>query len=407
MDVSVDDIHRACSDLRRAQTSLLAPMPQADVVAAIAEWAARWKDPLSPWRCAARCLNDPFPFAMTRISLDALLDSLTPDALWALIDAEHVRDAKGVSLVGHVIAGNTPLLAWVSSLRALLMRSASFVKLPSGGAAEWGRLFVRTLAEAAPALASCVHLMQWTGGTIVLDAVLCRSADLLLAYGSKNTVEDLHALCPPSTDFQSYNHRVSFGIVPADAAFETSVEGFAQDVLLYDQGGCLSPHTIFVQTPWSLVLDFGERLASALQNALTHTPQVLRTPQAAARVQEARLLARMEAESRLWEDRHQRWTVIATKERRFVVSPTHAIVSIQQIGGPEELDVALSTYAGHLQGCAVALGADQASRDEWIAKLERLGVSWICRPGELQTPPFAWREDGKDVLRCMLPASLR
>ena len=45
--------------------------------------------------------------------------------------------------IGHVIAGNTPLLAWTSLLRALLMRSASVVKLPSGDAAEWGQAVPR------------------------------------------------------------------------------------------------------------------------------------------------------------------------------------------------------------------------------------------------------------------------
>ena len=75
-----------------------------------------------------------------------------------------MRDALGVPHVGHVIAGNTPLLAWTSLLRALLMRSASLVKLPSGDAAEWGKLFHASLADVSPALASGIELRQWPGG---------------------------------------------------------------------------------------------------------------------------------------------------------------------------------------------------------------------------------------------------
>ena len=54
-------------------------MPQADIVAALAEFARRWRDPADPFRRQAETLTAPFPFAMTRLSLDALLDSLTPE----------------------------------------------------------------------------------------------------------------------------------------------------------------------------------------------------------------------------------------------------------------------------------------------------------------------------------------
>ena len=140
------------------------PLAQPEVVAALAEFARRWHDPADTFRRRAEGLTSPFPFAMTRLSLDALLDSLTPAALWRLIDSEGVRDVRGVSRVGHVIAANTPLLSWVSVIRALLLRSASLVKLPSGDAAEWGKLFHASLAAVSPALASQVELRQWPGG---------------------------------------------------------------------------------------------------------------------------------------------------------------------------------------------------------------------------------------------------
>ena len=403
MGISVEEVGRACADLKLARSSVLEPMPRSDVVAAVSEWALRWKAPSSLWRRAAERLTDPFPFAMTRVSLEALLDSLTPDALWELIDAEDVRDVQGVPLVGHVIAGNTPLLAWVSVLRALLMRSASFVKLPAGGAGEWGRLFVQSLAETAPMLAACVHLAQWPGGTTVLEAVLCDRVDLLLAYGSPSTISGLQILCPSSTGFVGYGHRVSFGLVPADASFDTAAEGFARDVLLYDQGGCLSPHTIFVQAPRHARLRFAEGLADALREAVARYPQIERAPHAAARVQEARLLARMESGTVSWEDRNLRWTVVAREDRSFAVSPAHGVVSVQPLSDLQALAVAVTPCAGHLQGCAVALTENGRGGEGWAKELANLGVSRICRPGELQKPPFSWREDGRDVLRSLMP----
>ena len=108
-------------------------------------------------------MTEPFPFAMVQVSLDALLDSLTPEALWRLIDAEGVRDARGFPLIGHVIAGNTPLLAWVSVLRALLVRSASLVKLPSGQAAN-GAVVPCLPGGRLAGTGVGIDLRQWPGG---------------------------------------------------------------------------------------------------------------------------------------------------------------------------------------------------------------------------------------------------
>lgn len=394
MEVEISGIVEAASRLR--QSDGLSRMSQADVVEALAELAWRWRNRNYSFRRQAEHLTDPFPFAMTQVSLEALLDSLTPDALWALIDAEGVREAHGVPLVGHVIAGNTPLLAWVSILRALLMRSASLVKLPSGPAADWGRLFGASLADVSPELARCVEWHQWPGGTSELDAALCRCVDLVLAYGSDRAMTALRGLCPSETRFLGYGHRVSFGLVLEDGASKEALQGFARDILLYDQGGCLSPQTIFVEGGWNDCLDFGERLAQALPQAVLAYPLPVRSPQAAPSVREARALARMEEGTRLWEDPALRWTVIARPRRDFTLSPTFGVVSVQPLASLATLPQALAPVSAFLQGCAVA--SSSPIPPELAARL-----SYVCRPGQLQAPPLGWRQDGRDVLRSLLP----
>ena len=315
--VEVDGITAAIARLRRSQANILAPMPQAGIIKSLTEWAELWRDPAYPPRLEAEAWQEPFPFAMVRVSLDALLDSLTPEALWALVEAEDVRDARGHPVIGHVIAGNTPLLAWVSIIRALLVGSTSFVKLPSGPAAEWGRLFVRTLADVSADLATCVHLDQWPGGTAERDATLCGGVDLVMAHGGDTTMRSLRALSPPHIPFVGYGHRVSFGLVTRGSGEAQAAEGLAKDVLLYDQGGCLSPQTIFVEGDWQDVLAFAERLAAALPDAVAHYPLPTRAGGAEAAVREARELGWMGEGNRLWEDPGLRWTVIARPQAAF------------------------------------------------------------------------------------------
>jgi hypothetical protein len=377
----------------------IALMPQAAIVEAVAEFARRWRDPADPFRQQAEIITCPFPFAMTRLSLEALLDSLTPETLWALIDAEGVRDAYGPRCISHVIAGNTPLLAWTSLLRALLMRSQSRVKLPSSDTARWGHLFQDSLAAVSPLLASSIELFQWPGGaSLVQEREFCESADLVLAYGSDRTIASLHALCPSDTPLIGYGHRVSFGLVCEGFDHDDTAQGLATDILLYDQGGCLSPQTIFVMGASQSQDVFAARLASALTENVPNYPLPNRDPLAAMRVREARVLARMEPETRLWEDSNLRWTVISRPETAFVPSPTHGVVSVQRLPhGLSDLPVALLPVRQYLQGCAVA-GPDDLRED----LIRDFAISYVCLPGRLQAPPLNWPQDNIPPLRSLM-----
>jgi len=389
----VDDVAAAIARLRRRHADVLALMPQEQVITALTALAERWRGPAYPPRVEAEAWSEPFPFAMVQVSLDALLDSLTPEALWALVDAEDVRDAQGHPVIGHVIAGNTPLLAWVSLIRALLVRSASFVKLPSGPAAQWGRLFHRTLADVSSGLAACVHLAEWPGGTTDLGAALCGGVDLVMAHGGDQTMNALRGLCPASTPFVGYGHRVSFGLVTRGGADAKAAAGLAKDVLLYDQGGCLSPQTILVEGAWEDALEFAETLAAAMPDMAARYPLPVRAARAGAAVREARELAMMGEGNRVWAGEGLRWTVIARRQRTFAPSPTFGVVSVQPLASLVDLPESLAPVAGYLQGCAVA-----GTETDYIPH-----VSYLCKPGELQAPPLAWRQDGRDVLRVLTP----
>lgn len=392
MDETVESIRGAAARLR-AHHGVLAQMPLKTVIAALSELGELWCDPAYPLRREAEAWTDPFPWAMVEVSLRALLQSLTPERLRALLDAEDVTDTPGFPVIGHVIAGNTPLLGWVSIIRALLARSASLVKLPSNASAQWASLLHRSLSEVSPELGECVCLMQWPGGTSDLDRALCAAADLVMAHGGDSTLRDLRGKCPPRTPFVGYGHRVSFGLLLPDVDWAEAARGFAKDVLLYDQGGCLSPQTIFVIGDGNKAQAFSSALADALAAASHKYPLPVRSARAARTVAEARALAWMTDGAKLWEDPAGRWTVVARPESEFAVSPTFGVISVQFLEALTLLPAAVAAVAPFLQGCAVA--------GEETGYLP--GVSYVCKPGELQAPPLEWRQDGRDVLRVLRP----
>ena len=288
---------RGCSlAVEELWAARLRALSQSDVVAALAEFARRWRDPADPFRRRAEALTAPFPFAMTRLSLDALLDSLTPEALWRLIDSEGVRDAlrRPAHRPRHRGQHAPARLDQPPPCPAHAERVGGQTAVGGGGG----------VGEAVPCLPrrrlarpGVDNRTAGSGAGAKRSATesFARACDLVLAYGSDQTITALRALCPPGTPLLGYGHRVSFGLLMQGADEEAeAARGFATDVLLYDQGGCLSPQTIFVEGDRGRTQSFAARLADALAAAVPDYPLPHRAPHAAARVREARQLARME-----------------------------------------------------------------------------------------------------------------
>lgn len=402
MAIDISELQSECAHLRNAQESMRSALSQAEAVDVIVRWADLWRDLGSPFRREAQLLGGSFSWEMVDCSLTPLVESLTLENLWELIDAEGVRGMVGPALIGHVIAANTPLLSWASLLRGLLLRSAAVVKLPSGPTAAWAEIFQRSLATVSPILAESISLLSWPGGTESLDACLCQNVDTLVAYGNDAAISELRGRCPANTTFVGYGHRVSFGLMLRGIDWKAAADGFSRDVLLYEQGGCLSAQTVFIEGDFAAARSFGAELANALANSATRFPQAARSAGEAARVREARALARMEPSAAIWEDADLRWTVIARSDEAFVGSPGHGVVSVQPIQNMSSLPVALHPIIDRLQGCAIA-GGEAALAAQMLS---RLGVSRICASGDLQRPPFSWREDGRDLLRSLLPGGI-
>jgi hypothetical protein len=168
----------------------------------------------------------------------------------------------------------------------------------------------------------------------------------------------------------------------------------AIDVMMYDQGGCLSPHTVFVEGAERHAMLVAEMLAEELPAC--DFGVLSRDGTSAAIVAQARAMARFYDGIRLWEDDRLRWTVIACPYPTFHPSPTFGIVYVCPIS-IHELTSVLTPIAHLLQGAALAT-ENVKQWSAWRKRLAKLGVSYVCEPGRLQCPPLSWPENNKAVL---------
>lgn len=395
-------VARTAERLRRKRAELVAAYGYAGlhnrVRHAVEDAAAWWQNPDFSVRCEAARDPGEFSFDMVEVSLAGLLSSLSAKSLERLVISEEPDLTKAPALIGHIIAGNTPLLSWTSVIRALLVGSASLVKAPTSPQSCWIDYLIRTLQIAAPELADLVDTVSWRGGDSRLDGALCDSVDRVVVYGADSTIDAVRRLAPGKT--LGYGHRLSAGFVLAGCDEAAAADGLASDVLVYDQSGCLSPHTVFVEGGFPEAIAFGSRLSAAFGSSRFSRSMPPHSAARAAAVREYRELCRFSAVQQMWEGDSLRWTVIASPERRFRATPTYSIVHVAPFDAADASS-ALDVVRGKLQGAAIAAGPGGAPA-ELSVQIKQFGVSYICAPGELQAPPLNWRENGLPVLQSLI-----
>ncbi|MGZ6241439.1 MAG: acyl-CoA reductase, partial [Candidatus Binataceae bacterium] len=101
----------------------------------------------------------------------------------------------------------------------------------------------------------------------------------------------------------------------------------------------------------------------------------------------------------LWEGEHMGWTVIYDGGSAFCASPGYRTVFVSALESADQLAARLGVAAGRLE--AFALGAPNGLRARLEAGLRRLGVSYVCEPGRMQSPPLDWPHGGGAMLELL------
>ncbi len=176
--------------------------------------------------------------------------------------------AFGPDILTHIWAGNVPGLPIWSLVSGLLVKAGNIGKVPSAEPlfAGW---FAQVLSEVAPEIADCFAVVWWKGGDTDHEQALLRESDVVLAYGSNESLAAIRDRVPVTTRYLAYGHKVSFGAI-SKAALDThkaatTAHNAAYDVVRYDQQGCYSPHVFFVERGGRVSpKDFAQYLAHEL-----------------------------------------------------------------------------------------------------------------------------------------------
>ncbi len=430
-------IAEACHTLKRNREKYLLSRTTDELVSILCEVAADWLQPENKFRrlallagersaehrlgtdtASATKLAGTVPGApavgfsppILARGLDEFFRRFTPENFQALLAQDLGADTDrhfwhGPGLLVHIAAGNLPNPALMSLTLGLLTRSAQFMKCATG-AALLPRLFAHSIYEADHKLGSCLELAEWRGGDVALETALFAEADCVTATGSDETLLAIRSRLPAKTRFLGYGQRVSFGFVAREVLREETVAEIvsraADDVVAWDQNGCLSPHVIYVEERGAVESDkFAALLAAELMRRETAEPRGKISVEESAAIASRRSLyeslAAHRGDVKLWASQNSTaWTVVFEHEVRFRFSPLNRFIYIKPVPDVAAVLPGVDEIVGKISTMGIA--APDEKHRALALQSARWGVTRVCPLGQMQNPPLTWRHDGRPAL---------
>jgi hypothetical protein len=422
-------IAEACQTLKRNRERYLMNRSTDGLVKVLSNVAESWLEPDYSFRKYALEIGPAqtgFPHATLMRGLDDFFKRLTRENFHALLIQEF-GDAKRLDALTatpadqkqnrlaivnapefqvHIAAGNIPNPTLSSIVFGLLTRSAQFVKCASG-ASFLPRLFAHSIYEADPKLGACMEIAEWRGGNVELEKTLFAEADCVTATGDDETLAAIRAQLPVKTRFLGHGHRVSFGYVAGEVLYGSRakkiVAAAADDVVAWNQLGCLSPHVIYVQLGDEIAPEhFAQMLADELDKREASEPRGELPAEHAAVIASRRGIYEVRAAHSPGTTQHwcskdsTAWTVIYEADSRFQISCLNRFIYVK---GVVDLTAVLHG-ADDIRGkvSTIGIAAPEEKANEIATQLARWGATRVCPLGQMQNPPLTWRHDGRPSL---------
>jgi hypothetical protein len=419
-------IVEACQTLKRNRERYLAHRTTHQLVNVLVEVAEGWlhaNNRLRKLALDSGPAETGFSHATLAKGLDNFFRQFTPENFSELLEQElshaqrldkFIADGKksnraavavGPELLAHIAAGNIPNPALISIALGLLTRSAQFVKC-AGGSAFLPRLFAHSIYNADPKLGACLEIAEWRGGDAALETALFAEANCVTATGSDEALTAIRSRLPAHVRFLGYGHRVSFGFVAREVLaghhLRRVAARVADDVVAWNQLGCLSPHVIYVQSCGEILPEkFAELLADELEQREQTEPRGELAAEHAATIASRRGFYEVRAahspDTQMWQSKSSTaWTVVFEADARFQMSCLNRFVYVKGVKDLHEMLQNAEAVRGKVSTVGVA--APEEQMEELAMQLAHWGVTRVCPLGQMQNPPLTWRHDGRPAL---------
>ena len=418
--LSNDQMLALVARVQRASELHLKTMNVSDIVRVLERLTARLLDHQDPYRQELERLLPKatgFDAEMVRLNLNSYLQTFRGMQLHRFV-AEDFNNPKildefqpriqggwskafGPNLLVHIWAGNVPALPMWSFMAGLLVKSGSIGKV-SRSEPVFASLLARLLAEVEPTWAECFAVVWWPSEHSK-EQTLLRLADVVLAYGGNDALNEMKAQIPVTTRFLAHGHKLSFSIVSKSALSVRKgpyvARQAALDVARYDQQGCYSPQMIFVERGAGVTpKDFAELLSHELIN-LEHklSPRELTIEESAqaANWRHSHELTSLNTPSTtiLGNSSSKSTVVFSDVPLPLTAGPLNRNILVVAVDDLEELLTLIAPQRLYLQSVGLAVNPEELL--DLSERLGKLGITRICALGSMTSPEAGWHHDGR------------
>ena len=310
--------------------------------------------------------------------------------------------AMGPDLLVHVWAGNVPGLPLWGLASGLLVKAGMVGKVPSAEPV-FATVFARLLAEIEPLWADCLAVVWWQGGDAERERALLPLADVVMAYGGNEALQDLRQRIPVGTRFLAHGHKLSAAMVSARCLSvrksQIAARQTALDVARYEQQGCYSPHVVYVARGGRVSpLEFAQQIASelaALQHKFPrHTLALAEATTMAAWRQAHEFKAMQSSNIVVLGQPSDPWcVVVAQGPQALAPSPLNRCVLVVAEDDLEQAAAQLAPQKAYLQSVGVAVAPQELM--PLAQALADAGVTRICAIGSMTAVQEGWHHDGR------------
>lgn len=370
---------------------------------ALLRGVAQWRDAASSVRCQARELlrEGEWPAPV----VEAALEDVLRDAEEALITTPEPDHALTVLALmpGNVIGPAVATAYCAAAAGATLMLKSSSREL------HLADIVADQFKALGAPVADTLEPMRWTGGDVDWEAKVFSQAQRIVAFGDDATMADIRRRVPDGVEVIAYGSAYSLGFVPAASDLNAGAKATARDVAMFDQRGCLSPQTVYVEGDEARAILFANALARELASIEKELPRSVAGMTERAAI--AEFIRRLYVRA-LPASSHALGSVIeGTSDNgypQFAVgvepfgSPVCAgfgrLVVVKPCASLEEAAKAAETLGARLD----SVGIGGSPTGVVMQRFLNAGALRVCGLGEMQRPPFGYRPKISDFAKKVL-----
>jgi len=296
--------------------------------------------------------------------------------------------AVALSPVLHIVSGNTPHAAFQSVFRGLLLGGQQRVKLPSTGLPD----FENWLAALPTEISSRIEVRhelpeEWL------------NSEAAVIFGGASTIQNFRKHLPADVLRIEHGPKLSIAVIfdpSTDAA-----ERLADDVLRFDQRGCLSVQVAYVDAALPEIHQFANLLELAMAAHREKYPRQHSSLSESGQVRNFREVMRYRQANgeavKLWESpQSTEWTIALDATSTFLPGPLNGTIVLHPLSADFTSQTLGAEYK-HLSTLAI-----HPFTDTCIARMNHIAPPRICALGKAQEPTIFWNHDGMKALNTLV-----